>query len=196
MMDIALSIIGLVALSPVYIAIVVSILLTMGRPAIFRQLRPGLYKKNFIIFKFRTMMESKNQDGSYLKDCLRLTNFGRFLRMGSLDELPEFWNVLTGTMSLVGPRPLLMIYLPYFRQEELMRFDTRPGITGLAQVKGRNELSWDMRCLLDVEYARNITLQNDIEILATTICHVILRQGIHADPESKMLNFDEERSCI
>jgi undecaprenyl phosphate N,N'-diacetylbacillosamine 1-phosphate transferase len=194
LLDIFLSIIGIVILSPILISIALSIRLTMGKPVLFRQARPGLKKESFGILKFRTMTDSKDRDGTFLKDNLRLTSFGRFLRLGSLDELPELWNVLVGDMSLVGPRPLLLRYLPFFRPDELARFDSRPGITGLAQIRGRNELSWDNRCLYDVEYTKHCTLITDIEILARTAWHVFLRQGIHADPESKMANFDEERT--
>jgi len=139
------------------------------------------------------MIGGKDGKGVDLKDGQRLTGFGRILRLGSLDELPELWNVVMGDMSLVGPRPLLMKYLPYFRKEELKRFDVRPGITGLAQVRGRNNLSWDERCFLDIKYVNSISLLQDVTILALTVWHVLLGHGIQVDPEARMLNLDDER---
>ena len=195
-LDLLISITSLAIFLPILSFIASSLLLTMGRPVIFRQKRPGLHKHAFYVYKFRTMNESKDNLGVYLKDSHRLTGFGRLLRLGSLDELPELWNVVMGNMSLVGPRPLLMRYLPFFRKEELRRFDARPGITGLAQVKGRNELSWDERCLLDVKYANSISLFQDLEILALTVRHVLYGHGIQVDPEAMMLNLDDERRSV
>ena len=193
-LDILLSIVGLVVLAPLSASIAISIRLTMGRPAFFRQVRPGLNRHGFNIFKFRTMMESRDGNGTSLPDRMRLTGFGRFLRMGSLDELPELWNVVRGDMSLVGPRPLLIKYLPYFRKEEVARFEARPGITGLAQVVGRNKLSWDQRFSADIEYVRNIAFLKDIKILALTLGQVLSSRGVEVDPGAAMMNLDDERS--
>lgn len=195
-LDILISITGLVMLAPILSPIALSIRLTMGRPAIFRQLRPGLNRRGFYILKFRTMTEKKDKDGTYLRDNLRLTSFGRFLRMVSLDELPELWNVVRGDMSLIGPRPLLMKYLPYFKREEILRFDARPGITGLSQVTGRNELQWDKRCVLDTMYVNRVTVWDDLTILALTVWQVLLSRGIQVDPGTKMLNLDDERRAL
>jgi len=167
--------------------------LRLGSPVLFRQQRPGLNRQPFTIYKFRTMTNERDAQGNLLPDAHRLTNFGRFFRKTSLDELPELFNVLKGDMSLVGPRPLLMRYYPYFKSEELMRFSARPGITGLAQISGRNNLSWDSRIALDLKYVREVSFWLDLRILLTTVWRVFTRHGVQVDPGSAMLNFDEDR---
>lgn len=161
----------------------------LGSPVLFRQTRPGQNGKVFQMIKFRTMSNARGADGELLPDAIRLTPFGRFLRSTSLDELPELWNVLKGDMSLVGPRPLLMEYLPLYSPEQARRHDVRPGITGWAQVNGRNALSWDEKFKLDVWYVENRTLWLDIKILWLTVRKVLVREGISAAGEATMTKF-------
>jgi lipopolysaccharide/colanic/teichoic acid biosynthesis glycosyltransferase len=182
-----------VVLSPVLGAIAFSVWLCLGAPVVFTQRRPGLAGKPFKIFKFRTMTLGYGPDGELLADAERLTAFGRFLRQTSLDELPELLNVVMGEMSLVGPRPLLMRYYPYFTSAERARFLVRPGITGLSQIDGRNDLSWDQRIRRDIEYVSWCSPWLDLCILCLTFWRVITRSGLRADPGTTMLDFDEER---
>jgi lipopolysaccharide/colanic/teichoic acid biosynthesis glycosyltransferase len=167
--------------------------LRMGRPVLFRQERPGRLGVPFRMFKFRTMTDARGPDGQLLPDRERLTRLGTWLRKTSLDELPELINVLRGEMSLVGPRPLLMRYTPYFTEEERVRLAVRPGITGLAQVSGRNLVSWDQRLALDVRYVREWSLSLDFRILMLTVLRVFSRGGVVVDAESVMRNLDDER---
>lgn len=161
----------------------------LGSPVFFRQMRPGLHGRPFMMVKFRTMTDARGPDGALLPDAERLTPFGRFLRASSLDELPELWNVLKGDMSLVGPRPLLMAYLPLYSPEQARRHDVRPGITGWAQVNGRNTLSWEDKFRLDIEYVDNHSLLLDVKILWLTIRKVLVREGISAQGEATMPAF-------
>ncbi len=161
----------------------------LGSPVFFRQTRPGLHGKPFYLIKFRTMTDARGSDGHLLPDAKRLTSFGRFLRASSLDELPELWNVLKGDMSLVGPRPLLMEYLPLYSPEQARRHDVRPGITGWAQVNGRNALSWEEKFALDVWYVDNCSLWLDLKILLLTLVCVLRRDGISAEGEATMTKF-------
>jgi lipopolysaccharide/colanic/teichoic acid biosynthesis glycosyltransferase len=161
----------------------------LGSPVLFRQIRPGLNAQPFNMVKFRTMTSARGTDGQLLPDADRLTAFGRFLRSSSLDELPELWNVLKGDMSLVGPRPLLMEYLPLYSPEQARRHEVRPGITGWAQVNGRNALSWDEKFRLDVWYVDNQSLWLDIKILWLTVRKVLARDGISASGEATMSKF-------
>ena len=161
----------------------------LGSPAFFRQIRPGLRGQPFLMVKFRTMTDKRGLDGQLLPDAARLTVFGRFLRASSLDELPELWNVLKGDMSLVGPRPLLMAYLPLYSPEQARRHDVRPGITGWAQVNGRNALSWEEKFKLDVWYVDHRSLWLDVKILWLTVRKVLVREGISADGEATMKKF-------
>jgi len=179
--------------SPVLAMISLVALLTEGRPVVFRQTRPGLHERPFEILKFRTMSDACDERGDPLPDERRITPLGRLLRKTSLDELPELLNVLGGSMSLVGPRPLLMRYLPYFRQEERKRFQVRPGITGLAQVHGRNSVSWDQRLAFDVSYCERISLALDVKILALTVREVLFARGVAVLPSTQMADLDEER---
>lgn len=179
----------LLLLSPVIAAIAVAIRLRMGSPVLFRQLRPGLDGKPFEMVKFRTMRNALDRHDAPLSDADRLTGLGRFLRSTSLDELPELWNVVKGDMSLVGPRPLLMEYLPLYSQEQARRHEVRPGITGWAQVNGRNALSWEEKFALDIWYVDNRSFRLDLKILAMTVAKVLGRSGISAEGEATMPRF-------
>jgi lipopolysaccharide/colanic/teichoic acid biosynthesis glycosyltransferase len=161
----------------------------LGSPALFRQVRPGMHARPFTMVKFRTMIDARDADGRLLPDAERLTPFGRLLRSTSLDELPELWNVLKGDMSLVGPRPLLMEYLPLYSAEQARRHDVRPGITGWAQVNGRNAISWPDRLRLDIWYVENRTLWLDAKIIWMTLARVFQRHGVSADGEATMSRF-------
>lgn len=161
----------------------------LGSPVFFRQVRPGIRGQSFDMVKFRTMTDARNAGGQLLPDAERMTSFGQFLRATSLDELPELWNVLKGNMSLVGPRPLLMEYLPLYSPEQARRHEVRPGITGWAQVNGRNALSWDEKFALDVWYVDNQSLRLDIKILWLTTKKVLIREGISATGEATMTKF-------
>jgi len=177
-MDVSVAALGLVVLSPVLAAVALAVALALGRPVLFRQVRPGLYGRPFVLLKFRTMKTAFGPDGRPLPDSERLTRFGRWLRSTSLDELPELINVLRGDMSLVGPRPLLMEYLPLYSAEQARRHEVRPGITGWAQVNGRNTLSWPERLAMDVWYVDNNNFWLDLKILGLTAWRVLRRQGI------------------
>lgn len=168
--------------------------LRLGRPVLFRQVRPGLHGRPFMMVKFRTMTDARGPDGALLSDAQRLTPFGRFLRSTSLDELPELWNVLRGEMSLVGPRPLLMEYLPLYTPEQARRHDVRPGITGWAQVNGRNAVTWDERFRLDVWYVDHRSLWLDLRILWLTLRKVLARDGISAHGDATMPKFTGSKS--
>jgi len=161
----------------------------LGSPVLFCQVRPGLHGRPFTMVKFRTMTDERGPDGALLPDAQRLTPFGRFLRASSLDELPELWNVLRGDMSLVGPRPLLMEYLPLYTPEQARRHEVRPGITGWAQVNGRNAISWEDKFKLDIWYVDNSSLWLDIKILWLTVKKVLVRDGISAEGEATMPKF-------
>lgn len=193
-LDVLVSAALLILLSPVLVVVAVAVALTMGTPVFFRQLRPGLHEKPFRMVKFRTMREPAAGEVRELSDGRRLTPLGAFMRRTSLDELPELWNVLMGDMSLVGPRPLLQQYLPWFTPAERARFSVRPGVTGLAQVRGRNAVSWDDRLALDVEYVRTQSFLGDIGILFETIGTVFRGSGVMVDARGVMRNFDEERA--
>lgn len=191
--DITASSIALVALSPVLAVTAYRVKKNLGSPILFKQTRPGLNGKPFEMIKFRTMKEGTDEEGNTLPDSERLTPFGKKLRSTSLDELPELWNVLKGDMSLVGPRPLLMRYLPYFTTEEMKRFKVRPGITGLAQISGRNFLSWNERFQLDIKYVNNQSLLLDLKIIFLTLKKVIRADDIADIPTAVMLDLDVER---
>ncbi len=181
--------VGLLLLGPVLAATALLVWASMGRPIFFRQVRPGRGGKLFKLVKFRTMLNAKDADGNLLPDEQRLTRVGRFLRSASLDELPQLWNVLRGDMSLVGPRPLLVEYLPRYSSEQARRHDVLPGITGWAQVNGRNALEWDERFRLDVWYVEHWSVALDAKILALTLLRVVQRQGISFEGRSTMFEF-------
>ncbi len=191
--DLTSSVLGVMLLSPLFAVLALALRFTIGNPVLFKQLRPGYGGGLFTLLKFRTMTNRADKNGRILPDSQRLTSFGRFLRVSSLDELPELINVIKGDMSLVGPRPLLVRYSPYFTSEERARFLVKPGITGLSQVQGRNDLSWDMRMAKDVEYVQNYSFALDLKIIYLTVLQVIRRKGLRVDPGATMLNFDEER---
>jgi len=187
--DIVISSIAIIIAFPIMILIALLIYFTMGKPIIFRQVRPGLHGKPFVMYKFRTMTEERDEYGNLLPDEKRLTSFGRFLRSTSLDELPELFNVLKGDMSLVGPRPLLMEYLELYTPEQARRHEVKPGITGWAQINGRNALSWEDKFKLDVWYVDNWNIWIDIKILWLTVVKVIKREGINAEGHVTMPKF-------
>jgi sugar transferase EpsL len=191
--DVFLSVLGLLLLSPLFAIIWLVIVTTMGRPVLFRQVRQGFEGRSFELLKFRTMTNATDVDGRLLPDNQRLTNIGRFLRSTSLDELPELINVLRGDMSLVGPRPLLTKYDPYYTDRERLRFAVRPGITGLAQVSGRNRLPWDERLELDAHYVNSCSFATDLRILWLTAATVLGRRGLEVDPGAIMNDLDVER---
>jgi sugar transferase EpsL len=187
--DIVGASVGIILFAPVMLTVALLVLLTMGRPVLFRQLRPGLHGKPFVLYKFRTMRDACTPSGEPLPDELRLTQFGKWLRSTSLDELPELFNVLKGEMSLVGPRPLLMEYLPRYSPEQARRHEVKPGITGWAQVNGRNALSWEEKFRLDVWYVDHWNLWLDVKILLLTIWKVLKREGISAEGSATMPMF-------
>lgn len=194
LIDIAAASVGLVALSPLMAAAALAIWFDMGRPILFRQVRPGLHGKPFTLYKFRTMADFLGEDGSPLPDRQRLTGLGRFLRAWSIDELPELWNVLRGTMALVGPRPLLMEYLPLYSAQQARRHEVRPGLTGWAQVQGRNAITWEDKFALDVWYVDHRSLWLDLKILGLTVKNVLRQHGISAEGEATMPRFTGTRS--
>ncbi|VVP04718.1 putative sugar transferase EpsL [Pseudomonas fluorescens] len=187
--DIVAATIGLIVLSPVIAVVAYLIHKRLGSPVLFRQVRPGLGGKSFEMVKFRTMRDALDANGNPLPDAERMTDFGRFLRSSSLDELPELWNVIKGDMSLVGPRPLLMEYLPLYDEEQFRRHEMRPGVTGWAQINGRNALSWEEKFKLDVWYVDNQSLLLDLKIIFRTIKKVLVRDGISAEGEVTMTRF-------
>lgn len=189
LMDLALTIPGLILLSPLMVIIAVAVALSLGRPVLFIQERPGLHGKPFRMYKFRTMREAYDSSGTPLPDHERLTPLGRFLRSTSLDELPELWNVLRGEMSLVGPRPLLMEYLDLYTPEQARRHLVPPGITGWAQVNGRNALTWEEKFALDTWYVDNWSLWLDVKILCLTVLAVFTRRGVSAEGHATMPRF-------
>jgi lipopolysaccharide/colanic/teichoic acid biosynthesis glycosyltransferase len=187
--DFSASLAALLLLSPVFFLIALLVRVKIGSPIFFTQTRPGMHGKPFTMIKFRTMTKARGADGALLPDAERLTRFGRFLRATSLDELPELWNVLKGDMSLVGPRPLLMEYLPLYSPKQARRHEVRPGITGWAQVNGRNAISWDEKFKLDVWYVDHQSFWLDMKILFLTVRRVFQRHGISADGEVSMPRF-------
>ena len=189
LIDITASGAALVALSPVLALTAYKVKKNLGSPVLFKQTRPGLDGKPFEMIKFRTMKDATDKDGNLLPDSERLTPFGQKLRSTSLDELPELWNVLKGDMSLVGPRPLLMEYLPLYNREQVRRHNVRPGVTGYAQVNGRNAISWEQKFALDTWYVNNQSLWLDIKILAKTVKQVLIKDGISAAGEATMSKF-------
>ena len=180
-LDFIMALVGLIVLSPVLLVIAILVRVKLGSPVIFKQPRPGLNEKIFTLFKFRTMTDARDENGELLPDEVRLTSFGKWLRSTSLDELPELWNILKGDMSFVGPRPLLVDYLSLYNEEQKRRHEVRPGLTGLAQVNGRNAISWEEKFAYDVDYVDSVTFANDIRILGLTIKRVIERDGISSN---------------
>lgn len=176
-----------------YIIVAVLVRIKLGSPVLFKQERPGKNEEIFKLYKFRTMTDARDKNGKLLPDEVRLTKFGRALRATSLDELPEVFNILKGEMSLVGPRPLTIQYLPYYSKEERHRHDVRPGLSGLAQVNGRNFIDWDHRLALDVQYAKKITFLGDLRIILQTVLKFVKKEDIAVDTNKVEPNFAEER---
>lgn len=187
--DFILSLVAIIILSPVFIIIALLVRIKLGSPILFKQERPGLNEKIFKMYKFRTMTSEVDEEGNLLPDEVRLTSFGQLLRSTSLDELPELFNIFKGDMSIVGPRPLLVKYLPLYNDEQKHRHDVRPGLTGLAQVNGRNAISWEDKFKYDVEYTKNVTFMNDLKIIFETILKVIKRDGISSETSVTMEEF-------
>lgn len=192
-LDFLLSLLAIIILSPLFLLIAILVKINLGSPVIFKQERPGLNEKIFVMYKFRTMTDEKDENGVLLPDSLRITRLGKFLRSTSLDELPELFNILKGDMSFVGPRPLLIRYLPYYTDTERLRHSVRPGLTGLAQVNGRNNLDWDNRLATDVEYVNNITFIQDVKIILKTIIKTIKREDVTIVDKAPLKDLDVER---
>lgn len=192
--DIVLSLIALLLLWPVILLVAILVRLKLGSPVIFHQKRPGYQEKIFTLGKFRTMTDARDASGELLPDAVRLTKFGAFLRKTSLDELPELWNILKGDMSIVGPRPLLVEYLPYYTKRERLRHTIRPGLTGLAQVNGRNFIAWDDRLEKDVEYVEHISFWLDLKILWMTVKVVLARKDVAVNSDAVEEYLSEVRS--
>jgi sugar transferase EpsL len=188
-LDVLVSALALVILGPLLLMLAVLVRWRLGSPVLFRQPRPGKGGEPFILVKFRTMSDARDEDGRLLPDARRLGRFGTFLRSSSLDELPELWNVLTGSMSMVGPRPLLMEYVPLYSKDQSRRHEVRPGLTGWAQVHGRNTVTWEQRFALDIWYVDNISFAVDMKTLALTIGNVLTRRGITAEGDATMPPF-------
>ncbi|WP_417151553.1 sugar transferase [Phascolarctobacterium faecium] len=188
-LDIILSFLALVILSPLLILTAFLIRIKLGTPVFFKQLRPGKNEKIFGILKFRTMTDAKDENGNLLPDEIRLTRFGQFLRSTSIDELPELLNILNGDMSIVGPRPLLVQYLERYNEEQKHRHDVKPGLTGLAQVNGRNGITWEEKFHYDLEYVKNITFYGDCKIIFQTVMKVFGREGISSTTSVTMEEF-------
>ncbi|CAG2534387.1 Sugar transferase involved in LPS biosynthesis(colanic/teichoic acid) [Maribacter dokdonensis] len=191
--DIVLSLFGLLVLSPILLVVALVLALDFKDTPFFTQSRPGKNEKIFKVFKFKTMNNKKDENGALLSDTERLTPLGIFIRKTSIDELPQLFNVLIGDMSLIGPRPLLVKYLPYYRPEEKIRFSVRPGITGLAQVSGRNYMSWDEKFRKDIYYVQNLSFKQDAQIFYKTLIKVFQTSDVELDQSSYMADLDIER---
>lgn len=188
-LDFVLSFIALIVLSPILLITAILVRIKLGSPVIFKQERPGLNGEIFNMYKFRTMTDVRDECGNLLSDDERLTDFGKKLRSTSLDELPEFWNIVRGDMSLIGPRPLLVKYLSRYNAHQTRRHEVRPGVTGYAQVNGRNSITWEKKFDLDVEYVDNVTFAGDLKIIFRTIKTVLMRDGINSDNSVTMEEF-------
>lgn len=191
--DILVSGVGIILLSPLLLILWILVRVKLGKPALFTQERPGKDEKIFKLYKFRSMTDERDEKGELLPDEVRLTRFGKLLRSTSLDELPELFNILKGDMSLIGPRPLLVRYLPYYTQEERHRHDVRPGLTGLAQVNGRNALGWEDRFSYDLTYVNHLTFLMDLKIIGMTIGKVVKRSGTLSGADQTVADFDVYR---
>lgn len=192
-LDLILSITGFTVLFPIFVLIWIILLFVNNGKPFFLQPRPGKNERIFNILKFKTMTDKKDENGKLLPDELRVTKFGTFLRKTSLDEIPQLLSIIKGDMSLIGPRPLRVRYLPYYTKEEQIRHSVRPGVTGLAQISGRSNLDWDTRLQKDIEYVKNLSFALDIKILLQTVIKVISRKDVALDSESGIPDFDEYR---
>lgn len=188
-MDIVLSGAALLVLSPVLVVVAVLVRTKLGSPILFKQARPGLNEEIFYMYKFRTMTDEKDERGELMPDDIRLTDFGKLLRSTSLDELPGLLNIFKGDMSVVGPRPLLVQYLPLYNEQQKRRHDVRPGLSGLAQINGRNAISWEQKFNLDVEYVEHVTFMGDWKIILLTLKKVFVREGINSETAATMEPF-------
>jgi len=188
-MDFILALCAIIVLSPILLIVALLVIIKLGSPVIFKQQRPGLNENIFTLYKFRTMTDEKDKNGVLLPDSVRLTKFGRMLRSTSLDELPELFNILKGDMSVVGPRPLLVQYLPLYDEHQKRRHEVRPGLSGLAQISGRNAISWEDKFDLDVEYVDNLSFIFDWKIIFLTLLKAFRREGISAEDDSTMPEF-------
>ena len=193
-MDFILSTFAIIFFSPILIIVSYFVRIKLGSPILFKQKRPGLNEKIFTMYKFRTMTDEKDENGQLLPDNIRLTKFGRMLRSTSLDELPELFNIIKGDMSIVGPRPLLVQYLPLYNTHQKRRHDVRPGLTGKAQVNGRNSINWEDKFNLDIEYVDNISFLEDCKIILMTIKKIIVREGINSNTASTMEVFEGSKN--
>lgn len=188
-LDFLLSLCGIIVLSPVLLVVALLVRVKLGSPVLFRQERPGRHEKIFTLYKFRTMTDERDEDGNLLPDDRRLTGFGKMLRSTSLDELPELFNILKGDMSVIGPRPLLVRYLPRYNDFQRQRHNVRPGLTGLAQINGRNAITWEEKFAYDVEYVNHLTFAMDVRIFIGTIRAVLRREGISSETNATMEEF-------
>ena len=189
MLDFILALLAMLVLAPIMIVVWCLVKIKLGSPAIFKQERPGKNGKVFKLYKFRTMTDERDENGELLPDDVRLTKFGKVLRSTSLDELPELWNIIKGDMSIVGPRPLLVRYLPLYNERQARRHEVRPGFTGLAQVNGRNSITWEEKFEWDVQYVDNITFWGDVKIILNTVKVVLKRDGISSETSVTMEEF-------
>ncbi|MED4210536.1 sugar transferase [Priestia megaterium] len=196
LVDIILSLVAIICLSLVLLTVAFLVRVKLGSPVLFKQKRPGMNEKIFLMYKFRTMTDARGENGELLPDDVRLTKFGKFLRSTSLDELPELFNILKGDMSLVGPRPLLVQYLPLYNEHQKRRHEVRPGLSGLAQVNGRNAIGWEDKFDLDVTYVENISLLLDIRIIFRTIQKVFIREGINSETAATIEPFEGNKENI
>lgn len=188
-MDFVLSLLALIVLSPILLIVAFLVRTKLGSPVLFKQERPGMNEKIFMMYKFRTMTDERDENGELLPDSVRLTKFGKFLRSTSLDELPELFNILKGDMSIIGPRPLLVQYLPLYNEHQKRRHGVRPGLSGLAQINGRNAISWEEKFNLDVEYVDSISFIGDWKIIFLTIKKAFIREGINSETSVTMEPF-------
>jgi len=195
LLDILLALAVIILLSPIFIIVAILVRINLGSPILFKQQRPGMNEQIFMLYKFRTMTNKRDANGELLPNRARLTKFGRFLRSTSLDELPELINILKGEMSFIGPRPLVIEYLPYYTDDERARHSVKPGLSGLAQINGRNIASWEQRFRYDIEYVNNITFLGDLKIVVKTILKVIKREDIGEIGVDAPLDFDQYRKA-
>lgn len=192
-LDFIMALLALIILSPVLLTVAILVRVKLGSPVIFKQPRPGLNEKIFTLYKFRTMTDERDENGELLPDEVRLTSFGKWLRSTSFDELPELWNILKGEMSFVGPRPLAVQYLPYYKEEERRRHSVSPGLTGLAQINGRNTINWPDRFQYDVEYVDKITFHQDVVIIFRTILRMLKQKDVAVRGTTVITDFDKFR---
>ena len=195
-LDFTLSLLALIVLSPVFLVVAILVHIKLGSPVLFRQARPGKNEKIFSLYKFRTMTDARGENGELLPDEVRLTRFGRILRSTSLDELPELVNILKGDMSIVGPRPLLVKYLPLYSEGQKHRHDVRPGLTGWAQANGRNAISWEEKFALDIWYVQNISFWVDVKVIFLTVKEVFCREGISSEHSVTMEEFSGAKESM